>query len=113
MGDPELVKIFAKSIKNEFSFLKQDAAFYEAVAKGIPLPKNSGILVPINYAYVEDDCLISLLAKWREENCFAYPTKFKVTFEGTKNWLKEHVLSNSSRLLFLVVDRCGRWIGHV
>jgi len=107
------VEIFTESIKNEFSFLKQKASFYEAVAKGILLPKSSGILIPINYVYAEDDYLISLLAKWREENYFAYPTKFKVTLAGTQKWLKEQVLDNPSRLLFLVVDQCGKWIGHV
>lgn len=113
MGRPDLTEIFTKNIKNEFLFLKQETAFHEAVAKGILLPKSSGILIPINYTYTEDDCLISLLAKWREENYFAYSAKFKVTFEGTKKWLKEQVLDNPSRLLFLVIDQYGRWIGHL
>jgi len=109
----DLVEIFTESIKKEFLFLKQEASFCEVVAKGILLPKSSGVLIPINYVSVEDDVLVSLLAKWREENYFAYLVKFKVTFEGTKKWLKEQVLDNPSRLLFLVVDQCGRWIGHV
>ena len=89
---------FLCSVKEHFLFLKQDGAFHEAVAKSIVLPKSGGILLPINYAHLEDEVLISLLAKWREENSFAYPTRFKVTFEGTKKWLKAQVLENTSKI---------------
>ena len=79
---------FLCSVKDQFLFLKQDETFYGAVAKSVVLPKSGGILLPINYAHLEDETLINLLAKWREDNNFAYPSRFKVTFEGTKKWLK-------------------------
>lgn len=106
-------KVFLESIKKEFSFLKEETNFCDTAAKSISLSKNFGALFPINYSHMQDDFLISLLTKWREENAFAYPTKFKVTVDGTKKWLKEQVLDNPSRILFLVVDKQGKWIGHV
>lgn len=106
-------KVFLESIKKEFSFLKEETNFCDTAAKSITLSKNFGALFPINYSHMQDDFLISLLTKWREENAFAYPTKFKVTVDGTKKWLKEQVLDNPSRILFLVVDKQGKWIGHV
>ncbi len=113
MREFDVRDIFLKSIESEFEFLKQEASFSGAVAKSIILPKSLGVLLPINYAHSQDDYLISLLARWREENYFAYPTRFEVTFDGTRKWLNEQVLDNPSRLLFLVVDQQGKWIGHV
>ncbi|MEW5895960.1 MAG: GNAT family N-acetyltransferase [Candidatus Omnitrophota bacterium] len=105
--------LFRETIKKEFSFLKSDASFIDAISKSISLPRNQGALLPIHYGLVNDDELIKTLAIWREENSFAYCVKFKVTFDGTRNWLKNQVLDNDARILFLVIDRFGRRIGHV
>lgn len=57
---------------------------------------------------------IKLLAKWRKENAFAFPTQFKVTFEGTKKWLKG-LIENPTRILFFVEsnEKQPVLIGHM
>lgn len=69
--------------------------------------------MPIGELHANDTVLIEELAIWREENSFAYPTQFKVTFEGTKTWLRNKILNTEDRLLFLVLDRHGHPVGHL
>lgn len=112
MVKDSVIDVFKKTVLKEFSFLKESTSFTDAVSKSIVLPESGGMLLPIHYGYVDDEKLIALLARWREENYSAYCAKFKVTAEGTKKWLKAQVLDNESRILFLIVDGQGHWIGH-
>jgi len=58
-------------------------------------------LRPITKKILENSKEIELLAKWREENAFAFPTQFKVTFEGTKKWIRA-LIENPTRILFFI-----------
>ena len=52
-----------------------------------------------------DQALIVRLGAWRAEHMSHYPTQFAaVTPEGTARWLRELVLGDADRLMFLVVD---------
>lgn len=79
----------------------------------IPLADERGYLVPVARMHAEDAALVRKLADWRERNMSAYPTQFPVTVEGTTSWLKERVLAAEDRMLFLVLDRHGRVMGHL
>lgn len=61
----------------------------------------------------QEERLIRLLARWREENFDAYLTRSKITVEGTQKWLESGVLENKDRLLFLLEDADGRPVGHM
>ena len=82
-------------------------------AKGLPLKDNMGFLLPVCELHKSDESLIRTLAQWRDQNSYAYPTRFPVTEDGTKKWLRAQVLDNQSRLLFLLVDKFGNRIGHL
>ncbi len=99
-------------IKN-FRFLKNTEHLDDLFAKSISLAENQGFLVPICQLHIKDTELIVKLATWREENSFAYPTQFPVTFPGTKSWLQNQVLDNEGRILFLVLDKYGNAVGHL
>src|SRR6185503_15341948 len=45
---------------------------------------------------------IRLLTKWRSEHQDAFPSQFKVTFEGTKKWGQAQLLNLSDRVLFFL-----------
>lgn len=92
--------------------LKSIDDFSSLMTIAMPLEQSSGYLVPLCELHADDDETISLLAKWRDANQTAYPTRFAVTLEGTKTWLKKAVLENDARVLFLVLDRYGRPVGH-
>jgi perosamine synthetase len=69
-------------------------------------------LAPISSFHVKDDSLVQSLAEWRDAHQYAYPGHFKVTTDGTKNWLISQVIDNVNRLLFLITDSTGKSIGH-
>ncbi len=96
-----------------FSNAKSCATYAEAFKQSLPLPNNAGYLLPVCELHISDDSTIAKLAKWRDENSFAYPTRFPVTFDGTKKWLRTHLLDVNDRILFLVLDIRGNALGHV
>lgn len=106
-------EVYRNSIRKNFSFLKQTSSLDALFARSIPLDNNLGALIPICELHADDDALISLLSKWRQENWFAYPTQFPVTDEGTKKWLRSKLLDVEDRILFLVLDKHGNRIGHL
>ena len=69
---------------------------------------------PITKSTIDNENEISLLSKWREENSFAFPTQFKVTLEGTKNWTKQLII-NPTRILFFIEsdEKNPKIIGHL
>jgi perosamine synthetase len=70
-------------------------------------------LEAITYSTLEDNSAIALLAQWREKHAYWFPAQFKMTEEGTRNWLKGGLLDVKDRFLFWVIDSTGKRIGHV
>lgn len=71
-------------------------------------------LEPIRTSKIADNEKITeILAKWRDENQSAFPTRFKVTKEGTKKWLSNNVIRNNSKILFMIKLLNGDYVGHM
>lgn len=69
-------------------------------------------LAPLTRDCCQKSDLVLLLAKWRRDNQKWFPPQFKVTLAGTKKWLKERVIEDPLRLLFLIkVNK--EFIGHI
>jgi RimJ/RimL family protein N-acetyltransferase len=65
---------------------------------------------------IDDAALIERLGAWRTESMANYPTQFPVTAEGTAGWLRDRVLGDADRLMFLIVDAddpYGAAYGHL
>jgi RimJ/RimL family protein N-acetyltransferase len=65
---------------------------------------------------VADGVLIERLGAWRAASMANYPTQFPVTAEGTAGWLRDRVLGDADRLMFLIVDAGGPYsvaYGHM
>ena len=58
----------------------------------------------VTHRDIDDAALIERLGAWRAESMANYPTQFPVTAEGTARWLRDHVLGDADRLMFLIVD---------
>jgi len=69
-------------------------------------------LVLITRECVESDEIVHLLSRWRKENEFWFQAIFPVTDKGTKIWLRDKVIEERDRLLFLI-RICDKYIGHV
>lgn len=61
---------------------------------------------------IEHDDIVSLLSRWRKENEFWFQAIFPVSDAGTKIWLKNKVIEEKDRLLFLIAIN-NTYIGHV
>lgn len=59
-------------------------------------------LRPVTKKILNNKKEITLLAKWRKENSFAFPSQFKVTFSGTRFWLNSQLINNPTRILFFI-----------
>ena len=106
-------EVFRAAVRHELAFMKAAATLEELVARSVPLAAGAGMLVPVCELHAGDERLIGALARWREENAFAFPTQFPVTQAGTATWLRHGLLDVPDRILFLVQDRFGHTVGHL
>lgn len=70
-------------------------------------------LVPFTSLDLHEESCQLLLKKWRENNQFAYPTRFPVTLEGTRKWLEKGVIENDARVLFWITNANFIKLGHI
>jgi len=61
---------------------------------------------------LDDAPLMDLITRWRMRHAYAFASTFSPTVERTRAWLRDTVLTDSSRLLFLI-NYAERPIGHV
>ncbi|CAN2039942.1 N-acetyltransferase domain-containing protein [Candidatus Magnetomoraceae bacterium gMMP-15] len=64
-----------------------------------------GYLCPITKKSLKDDKIIQKLTDWRNFHRKSFLTQFEATYDRTKNWLKDIVLKDKSRLLFLMYSK--------
>lgn len=69
-----------------------------------PLTADFNITIP--------DC-VELLDRWRAENPTLSPSRFPITHERTRRWVKESIINNDRRILFLIQALDGRYVGHM
>ena len=104
-------------IDNVFQFMKSGKNFREVQLRSIEIPgvgeKVDGYLIPIGNFFAENQDLVEKMSTWRQTHQYAYPSRFQVTETGTKTWLKNAVIENKNRLLFIVQDKNGQFIGHI
>ncbi|MBI4839069.1 MAG: GNAT family N-acetyltransferase, partial [Nitrospirae bacterium] len=74
--------------------------------------ENTGRLRPLTISSLEKKSEIELLSDWRRSAQEWFPVQFKVTFEGTRNWLSKQVLQLEDRILFMVETAGGISLGH-
>jgi len=96
-------------------FLQDVSSIQDLVAKSYPFTSHAKnfSLVPFSKFDLDSEFSIELLANWRNESIFAYPTRSPITTDGTKNWVEKAVLANPNRLLFWIVDSTLARIGHI
>lgn len=100
---------FREDVENDLFKAKKDLKEIKIKNEG----KEIGSLVAIGYEDIEKKETIELLMKWRVDNINSFPSSGKITFEGTKIWLKNLVLDKKDRILFFVKDNDNNLIGHV
>jgi len=71
-----------------------------------------GFLSPINTSIVEDKSIMAALSRWRSRYKLFFQSQFDPTPEDTRSWLKNIVLKDDTRLLFLIQTSAGQPIGN-
>jgi perosamine synthetase len=71
-----------------------------------------GFISPITGADLDNHLLIQLLTEWRNQNQFAYPSRFEATADSTKKWLTS-LLASGGRILFKLMDPSKQLMGHI
>jgi len=111
-AEPDAVTAFRAKVHAAFAPLKAVTRYDEAVSSSIRLPEGRGYLVCVGELHADDDATIEKLARWRDE-ARTFHNQFKVTFDGTRRWLRERLLDEPDRILYLVLEPRGRAIGHM
>ena len=71
-----------------------------------------GSLRPIDNKLSNDEGIISSLTRWRQMFMRYFLTQFEATNERTMAWLKNVVIKDDTRILFLIMDETNRVIGN-
>lgn len=82
----------------------------------IPLSNKGGLTIelrPVQKKDIEDEKIVSALASWRKKHARWFPSQFKVTQSGTRQWLANLVVNQADRVLFLIEDSRGKIYGHL
>ena len=72
-----------------------------------------GYMRIVSISSLESSDEIKRLAKWRKQSERWFPSQFKITLDGTRNWLKERLLDIDDRILFIIESPAGKPIGHI
>ncbi len=100
-------QIFNRIKREDFnSFLPRTIPIYDDSGK------LEGFLQPLTKKTITQHNA-RLLARWRQENAFAFPSSFKITIAGTKKWIENQVINNQERILFFVTTQDQSKIGHL
>jgi perosamine synthetase len=117
MTTPQLsdrsVTCYCNAAARNFKFFKQTSQLDDLYAKSLRLPGEAGFLLPTCALHVDDEALIGDLTNWRNADVRVYPSQFTATPDSTRAWLRDRVLAVPERMLFLVVNKFGRTVGHL
>ena len=104
-------------VLNVFDFMKSAESLRETQVRSIEFlvekTKKPCYLVPIGKFFEGDISLIEAMGAWRSAHQYSYPSRFEITTTGTSKWLKSAVIDNPDRLLFLMQDPTGKYLGHI
>lgn len=100
-----------------FGFMKDVRSLDDVATKSLTVLDDSGeaigYLRPIGADVAHDGFTVKKLAAWRSAHEYAYPSRGPVSEASTASWVKNAVVGNRDRLLFLVIDKFLRPVGHL
>lgn len=96
-------------------FLQSSENAQDLILKSFKFENNGEdfFLIPFSMMDLGSIASVELLKRWRNDNQYAYPTRFEVTLEGTRNWLETGVLGREDRILFWVANSSLTRLGHL
>ena len=74
---------------------------------------NRGFLTPITHELAEDPNVVASLYRWRQAHMRSFLTVFTPTLAKTREYLSAFSLPDPARVLFLVANPEGSYVGHI
>lgn len=99
-----------------FSFYKSSNSAQQVNSREIEFAINSREefrLSPLSVLHIDDLELIESLSTIRNDVIHIYPNATPSTLESTQKWLRDSVVNNEKRILFLVLDKNSKILGHL
>jgi len=100
-------------VRREFDRLKAISDPDTLARESIAFADGTAALAPVCQLHVADDDLLDQMGRWRQNNMQYFATRFPITVEGTRMWVRDYVLATPDRMLFLVIERPNRPIGYM
>ncbi len=72
-----------------------------------------GKLVPVGNWILDDEEKIQAIRTWRSKARRMFLTQLDSTFEQTRGYLNDVSIAQTNRLLFLLFDDVGKFVGHL
>jgi len=88
----------------------QPALLFPICLRGMP---PIGDLMPVTNQLAGTDEVVECIYRWRRMHMSSFLTVFEPTIEKTKTYLNNYVLSDASRILFLVRDIDAKLVGNI
>src|SRR6266545_4668209 len=109
----QLLNTYHRTVLKEFSFLKETSTLEDLFAKGLTLPKTGGYLLPVSRLHADDEELFSQITEWHRAGGFSLLPRALGSVAESKTWVCKDVLGVGDRILFIILDRHGKRLGHI
>lgn len=112
---PESERAFIKRTRNIFYDLK-NGTIHRVPSRLLARMPHGQLLemVVANKTIVADPEIVTLLSRWREKHSQWFPSQFPVSFDSTKEWIREQNLEKADRILFLLyIAGARKPFGHI
>lgn len=93
-------------------YIKGALNIRDAYIRGIEV-KNFGFMLPLSKFHAYDAKVVEKLTSLRNIYKDAFPTQFTATHDSTANWIINSIVESDDRMLFLILDQKGTFLGHI
>jgi perosamine synthetase len=101
---------YTNAILENFNFLKSSVTIQDVYLKAIPVEK-IGFLLPLSTCHLNDPNVTAVIGGWLNPNTEINSKRANLIEERIKNWLRDQVLAVPDRILFLIINKYGTYIG--
>ena len=102
--------------KKVFKFYKSSTSIQQLSSREIEFTLDSGQefrLSPLSQYHLSNQDLVQRLSNLRNDVIHIYPNASLSTLESTQKWLKDYVIQNEERILFIVLNEHSKILGHL
>ena len=107
---------FLKNFQLMLTFMKRAKTLEELFSRSIELNNlnySEFRLVPVSEVNQSNPDVINSFYKWRVKYANLFSNSNEISLESTQKWVKDSLLQNKDRILFLLVNKYGKEVAHL